>query len=372
MWHNGIYGFSMLLMPIAVLLFFTSLMGDGQPHDMPIGVVDLDHSSTSRNLVRRLDAFQASRVAGCYNSVGEARRAMQGNEIYAFLLIPEGTASQLKSARQPQLSFYYSMASLTSGALLYKDLKTILTLGSAAAGQATLSAKGMTPRQQMAFLQPIAIDLHQLHNPWTNYSIYLSTMLIPGILLLFVMLTTTYSIGTEFKDNTQREWLSQAGGSTIRAVTGKLLPQTLVFLTLMYLYMGYIFGVLHFPHDGGWLPLFLLGLLSVTAAQGFGIFAFALAPSLRMSMSVCSLWGVVSFSICGATYPLFSMDSPIQAIGQLFPMRHYYMIYQINIFNGFPMGDAVLHWGAMVLFCALPMLTVWNIKKAMLVYKYLP
>ena len=153
MWHNGIYGFSMLLMPIAVLLFFTSLMGDGQPHDMPIGVVDLDHSSTSRNLVRRLDAFQASRVAGCYNSVGEARRAMQGNEIYAFLLIPEGTASQLKSARQPQLSFYYSMASLTSGALLYKDLKTILTLGSAAAGQATLSAKGMTPRQQMAFLR---------------------------------------------------------------------------------------------------------------------------------------------------------------------------------------------------------------------------
>ena len=44
----------------------------------------------------------------------------------------------------------------------------------------------------------------------------------------------------------------------------------------------------------------------------------------------------------------------------------------MNIFNGFPMSDAVLHWGAMVLFCALPMLTVWNIKKAMLVYKYLP
>ena len=72
-------------------------------------------------------------------------------------------------------------------------------------------------------------------------------------------------------------------------------------------------------------------------------------------MEHCSLWGVVSFSICGATYPLFSMDSPIQSIGQLFPMRHYYMIYQMNIFNGFPMSDAVLHWGAMVLFCALPM-----------------
>lgn len=370
MWHNGIYGFSMLLMPIAVLLFFTSLMGDGQPHDMPIGVVDLDHSSTSRNLVRQLDAFQASRVAGCYNSVGEARRAMQGNEIYAFLLIPEGTASQLKSARQPQLSFYYSMASLTSGALLYKDLKTILTLGSAAAGQATLSAKGMTPRQQMAFLQPIAIDLHQLHNPWTNYSIYLSTMLIPGILLLFVMLTTTYSIGTEFKDNTQREWLSQAGGSTIRAVTGKLLPQTLVFLTLMYLYMGYIFGVLHFPHDGGWLPLFLLGLLSVTAAQGFGIFAFALAPSLRMSMSVCSLWGVVSFSIVGTAFPVTAMDTPLQLLSWLFPLRHHFLIYETCIFNAFPLHFAWPHWVALLAFCLLPLPLMGRLKRAIGSFTY--
>ena len=53
-------------------------------------------------------------------------------------------------------------------------------------------------------------------------------------------------------------------------------------------------------------------------------------------------------------------------------MRHYYMIYQMNVFNGFPMSDAALHWCAMVLFCALPILTIWNIKKAMLVYKYLP
>ena len=69
---------------------------------------------------------------------------------------------------------------------------------------------------------------------------------------------------------------------------------------------------------------------------------------------------------------IFSVEAPIDTITHLLPRRHYYMIYQMNIFNGFPMGDSVLHWGALVLFCALPMLTIWNIKKAMLVYKYLP
>ena len=89
-------------------------------------------------------------------------------------------------------------------------------------------------------------------------------------------------------------------------------------------------------------------------------------------MSMCSLWAALSFSIMGSTFPVTAMSPAIQSLSALFPMRHYYMIYQMNIFNGFPMSDAVLHWGAMVLFCALPMLTVWNIKKAMLVYKYLP
>ena len=196
--------------------------------------------------------------------------------------------------------------------------------------------------------------------------------MVPGIIMLFIFLITPYSIGTELKFNRARDWMRIANNNPYLAIAGKMLPQTLIFLSIFLLFEFYIYYVLGFPHPGGVLPIVLLGILSVLSCQCFGIFAFGLMPSLRMSMSICSLWGVVSFSICGATYPLFSMDSPIQAIGQLFPMRHYYMIYQMNIFNDFPMSDAMLHWCALVLFCALPMLTIWNIKKAMLVYKYLP
>ena len=371
MWHNGIYGFSMLLMPIAVLLFFTSLMGDGQPHDMPIGVVDLDHSSTSRNLVRRLDAFQASRVAGCYNSVGEARRAMQGNEIYAFLLIPEGTASQLKSARQPQLSFYYSMASLTSGALLYKDLKTIATLGSAGVGSATMQARGYTQKQIMAFLQPIAVDLHAVKNPWTNYNFYLTTMLVPGCLMLFIFLLTPYSLGTELKFNRARKLLLVAGGDKWTLLLGKLLPQTLIFLSVFYLYSLYVYGILGFPHSGGTFHILLLGLLAVTASQGFGAFMFGLMPSLRMSMSTCSLWAVLSFSLVGTAFPVFAMDPAIEGIAQMFPLRHYFRIYQTSVFNDFPLSYAWVNLVAMIAFSLLPMLVAGNIRKAMREYKYM-
>ena len=50
---NNLYAFCMVVFPLLTGLFFTSLLSDGVPLDLPIGVVDLDNSSTSRSLVRR-------------------------------------------------------------------------------------------------------------------------------------------------------------------------------------------------------------------------------------------------------------------------------------------------------------------------------
>ena len=370
--QNPIYGACMIVFPILMIVFFTTLMADGVPTDMPVGVVDQDNTATSRALVRRLDAFQTSHVVSHYENINEARHAMQRNEIYAFLLIPNGTEAGLMASRQPKISFYYSSVSLAAGSLLMRDLKTVSTLGSAAVGMNKLAALGKTNKEIMTFLQPIAVDLHMVGNPYANYNYYLSSIMVPGLIMVFIFLITPYSIGTELKFGRAREWMRLAGNNPYIAIFGKMLPQTLIFLCIFFGFEFYIYQVLQFPHPGGVWPIMLLGLLSVLACQCFGIFAFGLMPSLRMSMSICSLWAVVSFSICGATYPLFAMDAPIEAIGQLFPLRHYYMIYQMNIFNGFPLSDAVLHWGALIIFCALPLLTIWNIKKAMLVYKYIP
>lgn len=369
---NPIYLFCMVVFPIMVMFFFTSMMDDGLPQDMPVGIVDLDNSSTSRSLTRRLDAFQNTKIVARYQSVAEARQAIQRNEIYAFLYIPKGTTEQLLSSRQPKISFYYSMTSLASGALLFKDLKTISTLGSAAVGQATMRAKGFTDAQIQTFLQPIRIDLHQIANPWTNYNAYLSTMLVPGMFMLFAFLISAYSIGTELKFGTSREWMAMADNNIIVALLGKFLPQTLIFLAIVYVYEYYVFYVLHFPHLGSAWMIALLGLLQVLAAQGFGIFAFGLMPSLRMSMSVCSLWAVLSFSMAGSAFPVMGMDAPLQSLSWLFPLRHYYMIYQITVFNGFPLLEAWFHLAALVAFTLLPWLVVKKIKNAMLTYVYIP
>lgn len=369
---NRMYLFCMVVLPVIVVIFFTSLMSGGQPTDMPVGVVDLDNTPTTRTLVRKLDAFQATKVVKHYASVADARRDIQRNKIYAFIYIPEGTTDKLLSMRQPKISFYYSSTSYTAGALLYRDLKTISTLGSAGVGATLLSAKGLSEEQVMSFLQPVIVDLHTVNNPLVNYSVYLNTMLIPGCIMLFIFIVTAYSIGTELKFNSAKEWLDTSGGNIFVALMGKMLPQTIIFLIIMYAYMFYVFGVLHFPHPGGSGYILLLGALSVLSSQGFGIFVFGVVPSLRMSMSICCLWAVLSYSLSGTAFPLSAMDSEIKAIALLFPLRHYYMIYQLNIFNGYSLEFSWPYMVALMAFATLPLLVTGRIKKALQTYQYIP
>lgn len=369
---NPIYGFCMVIFPIITIFFFTSLMNEGLPTDMPIGVVDQDNTSTSRELTKRLDSYQMSHVVAHYPNMNEARQAIQQNEIYAFLLIPKGTTEQLVSSHQPKISFYYSNTTLVAGSMLFKDLKTIAALGSAGAISARMSAMGKTENEISAFLQPIKVDLHMINNPWTNYNIYLSSMIVPGIFFLFIFLITAYSLGTELKFKESKKWLKLAENNIVVALTGKFLPQTLIFLTIFYSFELYTYYYLGFPHPGGIVPILLLGLLTVLSGQAFGIFIFGLVPSLRMSMSVCSLWGVLSFTTSGATYPLFSMNPMLEAVAQLFPLRHYYMIYQMCIFNGYPLVNAWFNILALFIFIALPFFINRKLKHAMLTYVYIP
>ena len=84
--EQPIYWISLVVFPIVVIVFFTSLMAQGVPTDMPVGVVDLDQTATSRAMIRRLDAFQSSQVVAQYQNMNEAREAIQRNPNYLFII----------------------------------------------------------------------------------------------------------------------------------------------------------------------------------------------------------------------------------------------------------------------------------------------
>lgn len=367
-----IYWFCMIAAPLFCFVFFTSLMAEGLPTDMPLGLVDNDNTTTSRSLARNLDAFEMTSIKEQYANVTEAREAVQHGDIYGFYYIPKGTTRKAQRQELPVVSFYTNYSYLVAGSLLYRDMRTMSELASGAASRTVLYAKGATERQAMAFLQPIVIDSHAINNPWLNYNVYLSNVILPGLLMLFIFMVTVFSIGTEVKYNTVHDWLIMARGSMFHALAGKLLPQTLIFFLIGIAFAIGLYGVLHFPCHCGLPTMLLVMFLGIIGAQGLGVFMFAMLPTLRLSLSFASLWGVISFSICGMSYPVMAMHPTLQGLSLLFPLRHYFLLYVNCALDGYPLMNAAPYVVGLLLFAMLPLLLLRRLKKMLLVVPYIP
>lgn len=369
--HRPLFLFTMIVAPVLCIIFFTTLMADGLPTKLPAGLVDEDDTHITRIITRILGSMEETDLAVRYPSFTEARHAMQRGEIYGFFYIPQGLTEDAIANRQPRLSFYTNETYFVPGTLLMKDLRYACELASLALTRETLYGKGLTEEQAMGILQPIVIETHPLNNPYLDYSVYLNNIILPGILILLVMLSTTYTIGIEWKRNTQRELYSMSGYSSTVALVGKLLPQTFLFSLMFVFYDVYFYKFLMFPCNSGIWAMMLLGIVTVMAAQAFGVFLFgAFIGQMRLSMCLCSLWGILSFSLAGFTYPVPAMDGLLQRLSWLFPLRHYYLIYVNQALDGYSILYVWRSAVALLAFLLLPCTVLWRYRAAFLKYEY--
>ncbi len=365
-----VYIFSMVLTPLFGYIFFTTLMQDGLPNDLPAGVVDADNTSVSRQIIRNLDAFQQTKIVENYENFAKAREAMQRGEIYSIYYIPEGTTREALASKQPTISFYTSASYLVPASLEYRDMKMMSEYASGAIARSTLYAKGYTEDQAMAMLQPVKMEMHAVHNPALNYSIYLSNSLLPALLMLLIFQVTIFSIYSELKEETSKEWLAMTGNNIYKAVIGKLLPQFVIWVLMGFAYLIILYGYWHFPLYSGLLPMIVLMIVFVVVCQWFGVFLCGAVPSLRWALSLATLWGVLSFPICGFSFPQMAFPPALKGLSYLFPMRYYFLIYVDQALNGISFGYTWLYYVLLLSFLILPIFVMGRLKKFLLEYHY--
>lgn len=367
-----IYWFTMILAPAFCFFFFADLLKQGLPTKLPVAVVDEDHTAMSRQLARSLDAFAQTGVVMRTGDFSEARKAMQKSEIYGIFHIPDGFRREVSTGKQPAISFYTNDTYILPGSLVYKDMRLQSALANGAVQRTLLLAKGEDGPQLQAKLMPVTVDTNPLNNPWISYAIYLASILMPAFVCMFAMFTTAYSISEEIKDGSSRDWIRIGNGSVVLSLMGKILPQTFVFIVTGTLYLSVLYGYLHFPLNSGFFPMFLAMVLLVLASQAFAIFITGLVRRNRIALSACGLWGVLSFSISGFTYPVPSMPQLVQIASNLFPVRHYYLLYVDQALNGIDMIYSWQPYMALVLFALLPVLVLPKLKLDLLKHCYLP
>ena len=340
-------------------VFFITLMYEGQPEKLPIAIVDQDGSYLSRRLCHEIDATQGVRVVAVYNNHAQARLAMQRQQIYAFFEIPENLYAEVLAFKAPKLSLYSNNAYLMPGSFSYKTLATIGKLASAAVQREVLRKKGYDDERIMGIIQPVELDTHMISNPTANYQPYVLTTVLPGILGVMVLLFTVYKVTDERKKNTLRQWLDAAHGNALLAVVSKLMPYTLWFTLLGLIGNIVLFDYAHYTMLGSFAMLSLVMLLFVFVQQAMGLFLAVLIPEQHLAISVSAIYGMLSFTMAGFSYPVSSMPHFIQYVSYLFPLRRYYLTYVDIALYGNGLAYYWPHLVALLSFLVIGMLGVW-------------
>lgn len=350
-------------------LFYLTFFRAGLPENLPIGVLDLDNSSLSRNFCRQLDATQLGEVIK-YEDFTTARDAMQTGEITSLCVIPKGMNEDVNANRRPVFTYYVNSLYLIGGALSYKDILTMVTLTGGAVQREVLRAKGYSDGAIMGMIQPIVVDEHKIGNTTTNYGVYLNNIILPGLLALSIVFVLIYALGSELRYGTSKELMETADGSFVAALVGKLLPYTLIYLFLGLGLDLLLFGVCGYPINGSILNMMLAMVVFILANEAVAVTLVGLLPTLRYALSIAALFTILGFSFSGFTFPVEAMPVALQGVSVLFPLRFYYLFYVQEAIFGSGLAGGGQYLLYMLVFLIGPLLVCGRLKGAWLNQNY--
>lgn len=370
--RRPVYWVAMLFLPLFMFLFLTSMFDKGLPTKVPAAIVDRDGSPISRQLTQKLNGMQMVDFTKDAGSFSEARDYMQRGEIYGFFLIPDNFQSDLLAGKKPEITFYTNMTYFVPGTMLFKAFKTTATYTKAGIVMDVANSVGLDSELLAPMMMPVKIEARGLGNPWLNYGIYLGNSFVPCVLQLMIWLVTCFSIGQEIKYHTSRRLMKMADGSIVKAVVGKLLPQTVIWCVIAIFMTSWLYRYNHYPMNGSWWWMIVSEILFVLACQGFALFFISLVPNLRLSLSACALIGILSFSIAAFSFPVESMYGAVGIFSYIVPVRYNFLIYIDQALNGIDVAYSKYYYVAYFIFIFLPFTMLWKLKKALLNPRYVP
>lgn len=367
-----IYLTGMVVVPVVMAFFFVGMLDSGLPLKVPAGVVDLDHSQMSRRLTRSLDAMELIDVVDAPMGYHEAMEAVQSGEIMGFFMIPEDFERDAVAGRDPQLTYYFNLSIYVPGSLMFKGFKTMGVTAAGGLVQTNLVEKGAPESLAGVVLQPITVNSHPLHNPWLNYSYYLSPSFLYGLLELMVFLMAAFAITQEIKNATSPEWLAAANGRIGTALIGKLLPQTVIFTIIGWGINSLLYHWNHFPMNGDELWMIVGMFLFVVASQSFAVFICTIFPNPRLALSLCSLTGILAFSLAAFSFPVEAMYGGMAIFSYILPVRWYFLIYGDIALDGWAVYYSRYYFVALLVFPIVATLTAPFMKRALRKPVYVP
>ncbi|RDX37316.1 ABC transporter permease [Vibrio campbellii] len=311
--------------PILLAVTMWGVFSAGIARDLPIGVVDLQHSQLSRKMIQSFDASSTLSVDYHYASATEAKNAMIEGDIYAYAVIPPQFDQDILLHRQPQLSVFFNsqyilVAKLINSAVAqsqgYFDAQ-LEAMGNLAKGNTTtLAAIGQAV--------PISTQITALFNRNTNYAQFLVTAIVPAIWQICVVVSTILILAAHFRiygnGNNSFAFLGDRPFTRLSKILGQYIP---LFMAQGALFLIWFYVLLDWPMEGSYVVMLLAQFVTTIACIIMGALFFFLSMDPARAMSFAGAFTAPSFAFMGITFPVSDMNALAHAWRGLLPITHY-------------------------------------------------
>ena len=337
------------LLPLTLLFILAWLLSGAVIRDLPIAVVDHDHSDVSRELIRRLDASPGLGVIEQPAELAEAFSQVRRVAVYAVVYIPRDARRDMQHG-QATAFVYYNASFLTPGQGASRDVAAVMASFNQILLQEVVALRSGPSALARA---PLQVQSSLLYNSARSYEHFLLGLLFPAVLHLVAALAMVSALGRELRDGTGTRWLEGCGAHSA-AITGKLAPYVLLFTAYgsgALLYLGYVRG----GGIAGALWVLLLGQLCLySACAGIALLLVGLTKDMGSALSLVGLYVGTALAFSGATFPVLEGPLFTRVWNSLLPLTAYIKLQVQQVDMGSPIADSIKWLGVLALFVLVP------------------
>lgn len=308
----------LIVMPVVLMIVVGAMLFQGVVRDVPVAVVDQDHSAFSRAAIRNMEASPGVRVVAQPTDLEAAWPLMRSGRIYSLAYIPRG--AEKNAFRQPDaMIVYFNGAFQTVGSLAASAQTTALTSAAAPLILDRARALGVPS----ARLKAPAVQVTILGNPQLSFELFLGGLIMPGVLHLLMACAAVMGVGRELRGGSLKDWSRRMDGRLTAALAGKLTPYVLVFTLWGAVWIAWLCGWRGWGVEGS-LQMLLGGLFALMAATaGISALLIALTGDMDVSFSATAVYAGSAIAFSNGTLPLLHGPAFAQVWSAILPFTHY-------------------------------------------------
>jgi ABC-2 type transport system permease protein len=304
--------------------------------NVPMVLVDLDRSASSRELVSRFLESGYFEIVGTGDRAAEVDRWLVTSKAQLGLVIGQGLGAALASSRQAAVQLIVDGSDASSANVALGYASSVAREFSVAVQDQRLHAAGAPA---VAVGQAVLVP-RVFYNPDLKSRWFYVPAVLAMILMVMTMLLSAMGVVREKEIGTM-EQLIVTPIRPWQLLVGKLLPFALIGVFQMILASAvtvFGFGV---PLRGSFPLLLGLTTLFILSTLGLGLFVSTLVQNQQQAM-MGAVFGfmVPMIYLSGLIFPIANMPPLIQAVTYAIPLRYYAEIIRGVFLRG--SGMAVL------------------------------